>query len=390
MAPRATTQRRRDEEWAAVHDAGRRPSEGLAGLCVAAQRPYRAVLRLRGAGCTIGLVAWLALASFGCGGSSFIEAGEQSRPAVGRVRASDALDLETVAWPPPLLSAQPPDLLTGAAIPLVVQSHEERRGLHRLTLLPEAGEPILLEYRLGVGALASTAGERLPVEPGEELLWRLPLDDRLEPTGLLVRERDGSLRALVVIGETLGPLGDELGPPDLPMGGRPQQMTETPMGPSAVSLGPAPTSAAGSGASPGAPPASAPTPGGPSLPHPPGQLGHFGISPDFSAAALVYSETTAVMSCLIAVDHHALKVSDGRDTVRVRPGTSRLIELGDLRGRPRVKLSAEASNTGGPEGATATFELLVFDVSRPQSDPEDPRCPRKSHVSWALLRAATP
>lgn len=283
-----------------------------------------------GMGPGIGFAAWLVLASmaFACGGSTFLEAGEQTRPAVGRVRASDALDLETVAWPAPVFYAQPPDLLAGAAVPLKVKSHEERRGVHRLTLLPEVGEPLLLEYRLGVGSPVASVGERLPVEAGEELLWRLPLDSRLEPMGLLVRERDGTLRALVVLGEALGPLAEE--------------------------------------------------------------LGQLGISPDFAAASLVYSETTAVMSCLIAVDHHALKLSDGGDTLWVRPGTSRLIELGELRERPRVRLSAESPSPGSQEVATATFELLVFDVSRPQSDPNDPRCPNKSHVSWALLRAATP
>lgn len=351
MARRAATEGRRCRAGATVLDTADRPDRananvvGTAGrpgwssatVLDTAGRPHRAVAGVWPARVGLGFAAWLALASAGCGASSFIEAGEQTRPAVGRVRASDALDLETVAWPPPVLSAQPPDLLAGAAVPLTVESHEERRGVHRLTLRPEAGEPLTLEYRLGVGASAPSVGERLPVEPGEELLWRLPLDERLEPMGLIVRERDGTLRALVVVGETSGqpggPLAEELGPP-----------------------------------------------------------GQLGLAPDFSAAALVYSETTAVMSCLIGVDHHALKVSDGRDTLWVRPGTSRLISLSDLRGRPRVRLAAEPADASGgaDEGASQTFELLVFDVSRSQSDLEDPRCPKKSHVSWALLRAATP
>lgn len=327
MAPWASAPRRPSR----IEAAARPPFEAFeaeAEGCGVTQRPSRADVGLGGLRPGRGLVAWFAIACAGCGASSFVEAGEQSRPAVGRVRASDALDLETVAWPAPVLSAQPPDLLAGAAVPLKVESHEERRGLHRLTLLPEVGEPLTLEYRLAVGATAPRGGERLPVEPGEELLWRLPLDSRLEPTGLLVRELDGTLRALVVLGETLGPLDDG--------------------------------------------------------------LGQLGLSPDFSAAALVYSETTAVMSCLIGVDHHALKVSDGRDTLWVRPGTSRLIELVELRERPRVRLSAETPAPGAAEVVSATFELLVFDVSRPQSDLDDPRCPGKSHVSWALLRAASP
>ena len=352
MAPRAATEGRPYRAGSAATSVGGRPDRAGGVATSVRGRPDRAggvatsvggrlaptdlveVVRRRVVRAAVpGLALLAVLACAGCGSSSFIEAGEQTRPAVGRVRASDALDLETVAWPPPVLVAQPPDLLAGAAVPLTVGAHEERRGVHRLTLLPEAGEPLVLEYRLGVGTPARNAGERLPVEPGEELLWRLPLDGRLEPTGLLVRERDGALRALVVVGETLGPLADE--------------------------------------------------------------LGALGLTPDFSAAALVYSETTAVMSCLIGLDHHALKVSDGRDTLWVRPGTSRLVELGELKQRPRVRLSASRETPSDApdapdEATTATFELLVFDVSRPQSNAEDPRCPNKSHVSWALLRAANP
>lgn len=251
------------------------------------------------------LAAPLGLQSTGCGASSFVEVGERTRPAAGRVRGSDVLDLETVAWPAPLLAAHPPDVLAGAAVPLTVLGHQAVRGLYRLTLQPETGEALLLEYRLG-------ENERLPIEVGEALLWRLPLDDRLEPTGLLIQEPSGALRALVVIGETLGPLGD-----------------------AAVPLG---------------------------------------LSPDFSAAALVYSETTAMMSCLVTLDHFALKVSEGGDTVWVRPGTSRLVEL---------------SGTKAEATGLSSFELLVFDVSRATGD-EDPRCPRRAHVSWALLRSMAP
>lgn len=139
------------------------------------------------------LSALLGLAMLaGCPGPAFQETGPQSRPAVGRARVADAFDLETVAFPRPELTAVPPDVLAGRPEPFVVKQHDALRGAWRLVLEPEAGRPVRLDYRIADGV-------RLPVEVDERLLWSLPLDDAGQPEGLVIREADQTLRAMVSI-----------------------------------------------------------------------------------------------------------------------------------------------------------------------------------------------
>lgn len=245
-----------------------------------------------------------------CSSTSFLETGESSRPTAGRVRENDVFDLETIAMPRPLITAQPPDVLTGRSVLFVVSGHGPISGGFRLTLGPEVGEAVYLDYRIG-------QSERLPIEVGERLAFRLVLDDRQEPVGLVVRDEDQTLRVLVALSQDVSALPE--------------------------------TSA-------------------------------LGITADFSTGSLIYSEAVAVMTCLVELDHHPLRVADGTDRVSVRPGTSRVIDLMDTRSNPRVTLRAE-------EGALP-YALLVLDVSRPTRALEntDGRCPQRAHVSWVLMR----
>ncbi len=153
------------------------------------------------------LSAVLGVAMFAaCPGPAFQETGPQSRPAVGRARAADAFDLETVAFPRPELTAVPPDVLAGRPEPFVVKQHDALRGAWRLVLEPEAGRPVRLDYRIADGV-------RLPVEVDEKLLWSLPLGDAGQPEGLVIREANQKLRAMVSIdGGLAEPIGLDVAP----------------------------------------------------------------------------------------------------------------------------------------------------------------------------------
>lgn len=136
-----------------------------------------------------------------CPGPTFQEYGEAARPAMGPTRSSDPLELETVAYGRPELVAVPPDVLAGRPEPMVIVSHTAIRGGWRVILRPEVGQPIRLDYRIA-------ASLRLPVETGERLWWSLPLDERGDFAGLIVRDEDQLLRALVSIDGGLSGLID--------------------------------------------------------------------------------------------------------------------------------------------------------------------------------------
>lgn len=272
---------------------------------------------------TAGLVLVLAFSvvALACPGPTFQETGPQSRPAVGRARASDTFDLETVAFPRPELTAVPPDVLAGRPEPFVVKQHEALRGAWRLVLEPEAGGVVRLDYRIADGL-------RLPVEVGERLLWSLPLDDAGQAGGLVIREADQTLRAMVSIHEGdkgAGGLADPVG---------------------------------------------------------------LDVTAGFDSGSLIYTEVLATAGCLVSVDHHPLLLRGTNNQVQILPGTSRLVELLETDDRPRFELTGKDGEDG--EGSRGkAYEMFVLDVSRPTPrklvDGDDGRCPRPAHVSWVLM-----
>lgn len=79
-------------------------------------------------------------------------------------------------------------MLAGHAVLLKVIEHGADGGVWKLVLQPEAGEPMDIRYRIA-NAL------RLPIAVGEQLWFNQSAD----ATGLVVRNTNGALRALVVV-----------------------------------------------------------------------------------------------------------------------------------------------------------------------------------------------
>ncbi len=79
-------------------------------------------------------------------------------------------------------------MLAGHAVFLKVIEHSSDAGVWKLVLEPEAGEPMDIRYRIG-DAL------KLPIAVGEQLWFNQSADAQ----GLVVRQANGALRALVVV-----------------------------------------------------------------------------------------------------------------------------------------------------------------------------------------------
>lgn len=132
-----------------------------------------------------GLIALLsAQALLACAGAAFREHGPATLAAGGGGHAA----AERRAWARPWIRVLPAEVLAGRPIAFTVLGHEAAEESWRLRLGPEAGEPVVLDYRVAGGA-------RLPIEPGERL-W---FNQSSRGAGLVVRDAEGALRALVSI-----------------------------------------------------------------------------------------------------------------------------------------------------------------------------------------------
>jgi hypothetical protein len=118
----------------------------------------------------------------GCAGPAFREHGPRElEPGGGGPSA-----LERRAWERPRIQVAPAEVLAGSPTPYLVLGHEAGAGEWTLRLGPEAGEPVVVRYRVADGL-------RLPIAAGERL-W---FNQSSRGIGLVVREADGAPRVVV-------------------------------------------------------------------------------------------------------------------------------------------------------------------------------------------------